>query len=868
MVGAVTPPGGTVQLQVFLDTPQKLVSGGASITLDPTIFDNIQAVDVYSATGDQIGTSTISGRSVNVQFKSLAGGVGASPGLPLLTITVPVLAAAVPGAQFSLTLNSDATRFETTPWMDANGLQYSVTVSSGLFTVGNGLSVSNVRISGGLQAAGSVVEVDGAGFTNETTLSIDGVAIAETQFISPQKLNVVLGANAILDFRRFEVQNPGEAPVTFFAVLHQSYSYYPTIISAYVGVQPIFPLQLFQVGYVGTGNLMPIFPELFAIQNISSSQVNVNFRFQGYNFGQVQNYGPTVAIPPGENYGNGLVDLGFDVARNTQLYVTPSAPVRMALSGSMLFDHVGTSLPPPNPLASNPRSLTFNMTAGAALPPPQSFTITAPNFDSTFRVTTSTASNGSWLSASPASGIVCTPPGSQQCEPNSRVAATVTQAGLSPGTYQGWITVTPQDSGSMPVVIPVVLNVFAAPMIFADRTAFAFPYSGGSLISESFDVSSSADPVTFAVAVTTLSGKKWLSATPNQFQTPAYVVISGDGSALGGQSDTGVITLAGPDNLIQIPISYNVNPPPVFPSYRSLYFSAIQGTNAALQEIYFSSNGVPLPFSLSLSTSDGSNWLTLATGAPLPKQTPFTAFLAANPSNLEPGTYSGTVTVTAPPESTNTTNVPVTFLVTPAPPAKYSGTLPLITATVNAASQLVGSVASGEAVAIFGQSFPPSPQVMFDGIAATVLYASPTQVNAIVPSGIATHAATNISVGGIAAGAYPVVSATPGVFTINSTGVGQASVLNQDGTVNSVSNPAARGSSIQIFATGAGDADLSSATFTIGGANAPVSQASAMAGVLRLSAVVPQDAALGPVVPVVLTVSSAASQPNVTIAVK
>ena len=70
------PPGGTAQLQLFLAAPKALVSGGAVITLDATVFDNITAADVYSATGDQVGTANITGRTVDVEFTSPTGGVG------------------------------------------------------------------------------------------------------------------------------------------------------------------------------------------------------------------------------------------------------------------------------------------------------------------------------------------------------------------------------------------------------------------------------------------------------------------------------------------------------------------------------------------------------------------------------------------------------------------------------------------------------------------------------------------------------------------------------------------------------------------------------------------------------------------------
>ena len=51
-------------------------------------------------------------------------------------------------------------------------------------------------------------------------------------------------------------------------------------------------------------------------------------------------------------------------------------------------------------------------------------------------------------------------------------------------------------------------------------------------------------------------------------------------------------------------------------------------------------------------------------------------------------------------------------------------------------------------------------------------------------------------------GAVPISPAVPGLFTIDGTGQGRAVALNDDNTVNDPSNPAARGTVIQIYGTG------------------------------------------------------------------
>ena len=56
----------------------------------------------------------------------------------------------------------------------------------------------------------------------------------------------------------------------------------------------------------------------------------------------------------------------------------------------------------------------------------------------------------------------------------------------------------------------------------------------------------------------------------------------------------------------------------------------------------------------------------------------------------------------------------------------------------------------------------------------------------------------------VASTTVPVQAASPAIFTQNGSGASQGSILNQDGSLNSKTNAAARGSRVALFATGAG----------------------------------------------------------------
>lgn len=119
----------------------------------------------------------------------------------------------------------------------------------------------------------------------------------------------------------------------------------------------------------------------------------------------------------------------------------------------------------------------------------------------------------------------------------------------------------------------------------------------------------------------------------------------------------------------------------------------------------------------------------------------------------------------------------------------------------------VFEVAPGEIITVFGAGFDNNTRLLFDGIPAPVLYVQADQMNAVVPfeitaptTAITLQSATQT----FGQGRMDVFDAVPALFTSNATGRGQAAVLNQDGSVNSPSNPAPRGSVISVFMTGAG----------------------------------------------------------------
>jgi len=268
--------------------------------------------------------------------------------------------------------------------------------------------------------------------------------------------------------------------------------------------------------------------------------------------------------------------------------------------------------------------------------------------------------------------------------------------------------------------------------------------------------------------------------------------------------------------------------------------------------------------------------------------------IAADATNLPPGAYYGSVQIHAPPDSPVAITVPVTFNVTLKQPVSLQPGSPLVASIVNAASQTVGAIAPGEMVSLLGLELgpqsPASYQLDAAGNVATSL-AGLTQVNTVVPYEVAGKTSVEIAVeinGMRFTTGAPVAASAPAVFTADATGHGQASAYNSDTSTNSAANPAARGSAISLFATGAGQTVPDGITGQISqgqpsqpvlgvsvkiGSTAAVVQSVApvpgqVAGLFKLIAIVPPAVAPGPSVLVVLTVGSSRGPSGVTIAVQ
>lgn len=228
-----------------------------------------------------------------------------------------------------------------------------------------------------------------------------------------------------------------------------------------------------------------------------------------------------------------------------------------------------------------------------------------------------------------------------------------------------------------------------------------------------------------------------------------------------------------------------------------------------------------------------------------------------------------------------------------------------IAAVTNGADSVDGPIAPGEVVVLYGSGLGPSQlqtyqldadgavgtnlggtRVLFNGTPAPILYTWATQVAAVVPYAVNGSTAQIIAQYQNQTSAPLTISvdpSAPGLFTLDSSGKGQAAAFNQDGTANHAGNPAAAGSTIVLFATGAGETTPAGVdglpanpaalpvAVTIGGITVQAQSAGGVPGlapgVIQIRAQIPSGVVAGGQVPVSVQVGDSSSQRGVTIAV-
>jgi len=311
----------------------------------------------------------------------------------------------------------------------------------------------------------------------------------------------------------------------------------------------------------------------------------------------------------------------------------------------------------------------------------------------------------------------------------------------------------------------------------------------------------------------------------------------------------------------------------------------------------------PTGSNLLFSTPIGSGWLDSMQAGGLAVTSAGVIYVAGNNIGADLITTPGAF------QTTNPSPVPTCcyhgfvakIVPTTAPQITVTGTG---VAVYNAATNQAGGIAPNEFITLKGTGLGPATGVSSDlttqlggssvsigGTAAFLAYAQDAQINVLVPFRVSGLQNTTIQVqyNGQSGNTVtvPVVPSSPGIFT-QSYGPGQAWMVNQDGTFNSASHPAPRGSYVSFWVTGQGlvnttlddgtqpagppyPSPLLPVSVSLGGSAVPASNivdGLVYSGEVQINVQIPANAPTGSAVPLVVTIGGASSRTDATIAIQ
>lgn len=466
------PAGGTVQIKFFLSAPVAAGKTQLRAALDPKFFAATVYASVFNSTGAIGRLMPVEDGAVRVDF-AFADGSGAANGYPIVAITATLRDGLADGVATEVTASISGVPVDR--------------VVSGRVVVGRTAFIRQVAPASARLDAGDVLSIEGGGFLPEAQVEMEGVVVRESRWISPDRLDAVLGGPAEILGNRVTVRMPGTEPVEYF----------PSPRVGPGGGSPLVPLPIEEfvaaetedlsrgLGWITVHNPNHDAAEV-AIQTTSIGQYSIARQ-------------ELITLPAGEarslSWSSGM---GAGRAR-----VLSSLPIRaVVVITEALF--VGGPRPrfgvfgfgridmPPLRADVSPSRVDVEWNRGLPRPARGRLAITGVErfiLEST---------GGDWLSADPDAA-----PGAFRMDPS----------GLSPGIHRGFLVVTPVASYQQvaPVYVPVTLTVYGQPNMLA--TCCAEFRDTDPLAAQTISLPGELNAQVFEVHVRTYSGGDWLSAT-------------------------------------------------------------------------------------------------------------------------------------------------------------------------------------------------------------------------------------------------------------------------------------------------------------------------------------------------------------------
>ena len=346
------PPGGILQMQVFVTEPNPILKGkqgvklaavkaaglsplGTPAAIPAPLLGSIRDAALFSPSGDVSGVAVGKTGGTQVFFTSPLTSFGTTIDTPVMTFGIPVSSAAAIGQTTNLTLDPN-----NSLWYDPNSNLYPVELKSGILTVGGTLSVSDVSPGDGTVQPGAFISIKGIGFDSSSKVDINEALIATTQFVNQNLIQVTLSAPFDIRGKRIRVTNANNELATYYP--SQRTSRLGTSTHALIASSiPLFAQTTWKIGFFRPTLNGSIFTG-FALQNLNAVKANVVLRLTKNG---VLLATQKVTLGTNSSMARDLAELfpGITPATGTRLRVSSDQPIQML--GLLGDDSTGTVLP-------------------------------------------------------------------------------------------------------------------------------------------------------------------------------------------------------------------------------------------------------------------------------------------------------------------------------------------------------------------------------------------------------------------------------------------------------------------------------------------------------------------------------------------
>ena len=269
------PPGGLLQVQVFVTEPKPILKGNQGTKFSTAAgvaapLGSVRDAALFSPAGDVSGVAVNGASSTQIFFSSPLTSFGMTIDTPVFTISVPVLSNAIAGQTVPLILDPNSA-----VWLDPNSQQYPLELTSGLMTVGGKLSISDVTPAWGVIPAGTLITISGKGFLTGSKVDVNNAIVATTKFVSANQIQITLTQDFSIEGVRVRVTNRAERA-----------TYYPYARSKALGHSthalvaasfPMFSHATWTSGYISPVAGGTTFTGL-AVQNLNLVTANVTLQ--------------------------------------------------------------------------------------------------------------------------------------------------------------------------------------------------------------------------------------------------------------------------------------------------------------------------------------------------------------------------------------------------------------------------------------------------------------------------------------------------------------------------------------------------------------------------------------------------------------